>query len=86
MEGFTFATALDLNMRYWSIKLDADAQGLCTLIFSWEKHKYKRLSMGIKVMTDVSQNVVSKLTHDMEYVKTYLDDLLILLIKISMTT
>jgi hypothetical protein len=26
MEGFTFATALDVNMGYYHIKLDADAQ------------------------------------------------------------
>jgi hypothetical protein len=86
IEGFTFATDLDLNMGYCSIKLDADAQRLCTLIFSWEKYKYNRLYVEIKVMTDVFQNVMSQWTHDMEYVKTYLDDLLILLIKISMTT
>jgi hypothetical protein len=33
MEGFTFATALDLNMGYYHIKLDTDAQKLCTIIF-----------------------------------------------------
>jgi hypothetical protein len=31
------------------------------------------------LVPDVSQNVMSKLVQDMEYVKTYLDDLLILL-------
>jgi hypothetical protein len=35
MEGFTFATSLDLNMGYYHIKLDADAQRLCTIIFPW---------------------------------------------------
>jgi dihydroorotate dehydrogenase len=78
MEGFTFASALDLNMGYYHIKLDADAQKLCTIIFPWGKYKYKRLPMGIKMAPDVFQNVVSKLTQDMEYVKTYLDDLLLL--------
>jgi hypothetical protein len=28
MEGFTFASALNLNMGYYHIKLDADAQKL----------------------------------------------------------
>jgi hypothetical protein len=36
------------------------------------------LPMGIKIAPDVFQNVMSKLVQDMEYVKTYLDDLLIL--------
>jgi hypothetical protein len=49
MEGFIFASALDLNMGYYHIKLDADAQNLCTIVFPWGKYKYKRLPMGIKI-------------------------------------
>jgi dihydroorotate dehydrogenase len=70
MEGFTFATALDLNMGYYHIKLDADAQKLCTIILPCEKYKCKRLSMSIKIAPDLFQNVMSKLIEDMEYVKT----------------
>jgi hypothetical protein len=77
MEGFTFTTALDLNMCYYDIKLDADDQKLCTIIFPWGKYKYKRLPMGIKIAPDVFQNVMSELTQDVEYAITYLDDLLI---------
>jgi hypothetical protein len=36
MEGFTFASALDLNMGYYHIKLDADAQKLCTIVSPWD--------------------------------------------------
>jgi hypothetical protein len=35
MERFTFDLALDLNMSYDHIKLDADAQKLCNIVFSW---------------------------------------------------
>jgi hypothetical protein len=74
MEGFTFASALDLNMGYYHIKLDADAdnQKLCTILFPWNmgKYKYKRLLMGIKIAPDIFQNVMSKLVQDMEYVET----------------
>jgi hypothetical protein len=50
-----FASALDLNMGYYSIKLDADAQNVCTIVFPWHmgKYKYKRLPMGIKIAPDV---------------------------------
>jgi hydroxypyruvate isomerase len=43
MEGFTFASALDLNMGYYHIKLDhdTDAQKLCTIVFPWLIGKYK---------------------------------------------
>jgi hypothetical protein len=53
MEGFTFASELDLNMGYYHIKLDVDAdnQKLCTIVFPWHmgKYKYKHLPMGIKI-------------------------------------
>jgi hypothetical protein len=41
MEGFTFASALDFNMGtiYDHIKLDADAQKLCTIVLPWGKYK-----------------------------------------------
>jgi hypothetical protein len=76
IEGFTFASALDLNMGYYHIKLDSDvdAQKLCTIVFPCRKYKYKRLPMGINIVSILMffQNVMSKL-QDMEYVKTYLD-------------
>jgi dihydroorotate dehydrogenase len=78
MEGSIFASALDLNMGYYHIKLDAETQNLCTIVFLWGKYKYEHLPMGIKIAPDVFQNIMSKLVQDMEYVKTYLDDLLIL--------
>ncbi len=33
IEGFSFATALDLNMGYYNIRLDPDASKICTIIF-----------------------------------------------------
>jgi hypothetical protein len=37
LEGFTFAIALDLNMGYYTIRLDPDASRICTIIFPWGK-------------------------------------------------
>ena len=47
LEGFTFATALDLNMGYYNIRLDSDTSKICTIIFPWGKYSYQRLPMGI---------------------------------------
>jgi hypothetical protein len=33
IEGFSYATALDFNMDYYTIKLDPDASKICTIIF-----------------------------------------------------
>jgi hypothetical protein len=41
MEGFTFSSALDLNMGYYQIKRDAESQKICTIIFQCHMVKYK---------------------------------------------
>ena len=56
IEGFTYATVLDLNMGYYHIQLDPDAQKLCTIIFPWGKYKYLRMPMGIKITPDIFQH------------------------------
>jgi hypothetical protein len=33
MDGIIFSSASDLKMGYYHIKLDADAQKLCTILF-----------------------------------------------------
>jgi hypothetical protein len=38
-EGFTYCTALDLNMGFWTtIPLDKPLQCLCTIILPWGKY------------------------------------------------
>jgi hypothetical protein len=68
-------------MDYYHIKLDADAQKLCTIVFPWYMgYKYKRLPMGIKIAPDVTQMSclsLSKIWNTLRQVY-YLDDLLIL--------
>jgi hypothetical protein len=75
LEGFTFATALDLNMGYYTIRLDSDASRIFTVIFPWGKYSYKRLLMGIAGSPDIFQSKMLELMEDLEYVQ-YLDDLL----------
>jgi hypothetical protein len=38
IEGFSYATALDLNMGYKTIRLDSDASKICTIIYPWGKY------------------------------------------------
>jgi hypothetical protein len=42
LEGLAFATALDLNMGYYTIRLDPDASKICTIIFPWGKYSFKQ--------------------------------------------
>ena len=78
LKGFTYATALDLNMGYYHIRIDAKAQDMCTIIFPWGKYSYQRLPMGICGAPDIFQGCMSELMEDLMYVRAYLDDLLII--------
>jgi hypothetical protein len=78
LEGFTFATALDLNMGYYNIRLTPDASSLCTIVTPWGKYKYLRLPMGISCAPDIFQDRMNDLLGDLEFVRAYLDDLLVL--------
>jgi hypothetical protein len=76
LEGFTYATALDLNMGYYTIRLDPDSSKICTIIFPWGKYSYLRLPMGIACSPDIFQAKMSELMVALEFVRAYLDDLL----------
>ena len=72
MEGFTYATVLDLNMGYYTIRLDPDANKICTIILPWRKYSYMQLTMGIASLPDISQERMSGLMETLEYVRTYM--------------
>eukprot|EP00956_Cyclotella_meneghiniana_P023844 scaffold47065_cov41-Cyclotella_meneghiniana.AAC.1 len=76
LEGFTFATSLDLNMGYYHIRLDSDAQKICTIIFPWGKYSYLRLPMGVAGSPDIFQAKMTELMSALEFVRAYIDDLL----------
>jgi hypothetical protein len=76
IEEFSYATALDLNMGSYTIRLDPDAPKICTIIFPRGKYSYKRLPMGIAGSPDIFQGKMSELMEYLEYVRAYLDDLL----------
>jgi hypothetical protein len=59
-------------MDYYHIKLDYEAQKLCTIVFPWWKIKIQTLPHGYQdcLVPVVFQNVMFKLVQDMEYSKT----------------
>ena len=78
LEGICYATSLDLNMGYYTVWLDPDLQKLCTIITLWDKYQYLRLPMGVNMSPDIFQEKMSDLMAGLEFVHTYLDDLLII--------
>ena len=76
LEGFTYATALDLHMGYYTIRLDPDSSKICTIIFLWGKYSYLRLPMGITCSPDIFQAKMSELMVALEFIQAYIDNLL----------
>ena len=68
MKGFTFATALNLNMGYYTIRLDSDAQKICNITFPWGKDSYLRLPMGVAGSPEIFQAKMSELMDTLEFV------------------
>jgi len=78
LEGFTYAIALDLNMGYYTIRLDPAASKMCTIIFPWGKYSCKRLPTSFGGSADIFQAQMMNLMASLEYVQAYIDDLSII--------
>ena len=78
LEGFQWATSLDLNMGYYHIELTPASKRLCTIVLPWGKYEYQRLPMGLCNSPDIFQEKMGNLFQDLEYVRAYIDDLLVL--------
>jgi hypothetical protein len=78
LEGFTYATALDLNMGYYTIRLDPTASEMCTIIFPWVKYSYKRLPMGFGGSADIFHAQIMDLVASLEFIQAYMNNLLII--------
>jgi hypothetical protein len=68
LEGFTYATALDLNMGYYTIRLGPTASKMCTIIFPWGKYSYKRLPMGFGGSANIFQAQIMDLMASLKFV------------------
>ena len=72
LEGFRYATVLELNIGYYTIHLDYISQDICTIMICWGNYKYDRPPIGIMSAPDISK----KICHIMEGIESariYLD-------------
>jgi hypothetical protein len=77
LEGFTYATTLDLKMGYYTIRLDPTAAKMFTIIFPLGKYSYQRLPMGFSGSADIFQADMGNLMATLEYVRAYIDGFLV---------
>ena len=62
LQGFIYATAIDLSMGYYHIPLDEESQKLCTTTLPWGKYRYRKLPMGIASSPDIFQSVMNDIS------------------------
>ena len=56
MNGFTFATCLDLNRGYYHFVLDEESRKLCGIVLPWGRYSYARLPQGLMPSSDIFQS------------------------------
>ena len=78
LEGFQWATSLDLNMGYYHIELNPDSKKYCTIVMPFGKYEYQRIPMGLCNSPDIFQEKMSELMDGLNFVQTYIDDLLVI--------
>ena len=64
-------------MGYYHIELSPSSKKLCTIVLPWGKYEYQVLPMGLSNSPDIFQENMSNLFRDLEFVREYIDDLLI---------
>ena len=69
MDGFIYGTSLDLDMGYFTIRLDGGAQKICNLILPWDKYLYMRLPIGLSDSPNIFQEKMSSLMESLEFVR-----------------
>ena len=79
LKGFKCATVLYLNMEYYTIRISPAIQYMTTIVTEFGKFKYNFLPMGMCASGNIFQAKVDKILGDIEGVKTYIDDILVLI-------
>eukprot|EP00957_Ditylum_brightwellii_P069020 5239301-Ditylum_brightwellii.AAC.1 len=69
MEGFTYATSLDLNMGYYHIEILPVSRALRRIVLPLGKYKYLKLPMGLCNSPNIFQEEMSKIFANIEEVR-----------------
>ena len=78
LEGLQYATTLDQNMGYYTIRLSPASQDMTTKVTEFSIFRYNRLPMGICDSGDIFQTKLDELLGDIKGVKKYIDGITVL--------
>ena len=79
LEGFKYATSLDLNMGYYHLELSPESKELCTIVLPFGKFEYQKIPMGLCNSPDIFQEKMDELFDGLSFVRAYIDNLLCLM-------
>jgi hypothetical protein len=77
VQGFTYATCLDLNRGYYHFELDEASKQLCGIVLPWGRYVYNRLPQGCMPSSDIFQGHMSRIFYDFEDVIVYIDNIIL---------
>ena len=72
IEGFQYATALDINMGYYIINISTHNKEMTTIVTEFARFRYNRLPMGMYDSGDIFQAKVDELIIHNKGIKTYI--------------
>ena len=78
LEGFQYTPELDRNMGFYTIRFFPASQDMTKIVTKFGKFRYNRLPMGMCASRDIFQAKVDELLGDIEGVRTYTNDILVL--------
>ena len=78
LEGFQYATTLDLKMGYYTINILSTTQELLMIVTEFGKFRYIYIPMGMCALGDIFQATVDNPISDIKGSKTYIDNILLL--------
>ena len=78
LNGFQYATLIDLNIEYYNIQLSENTINLYTIFLPWGNYCYKRIPMEIVNYRDIFQKKMNYLFHGFELICDYIYELFIL--------
>ena len=78
LEVFQYAAELDLNIGYYTIRIYPASQDMTMIVTEFGEFKYNRLPIGMWASGDIFQSKVDELLGDIEGVKMYINDIIVL--------
>ena len=77
MNGFKYATCLDLNCGYYHFKIHPESQKLCGIILPWGNYAYAQLPQGFMPASDIFQAKMSDIFMNFHDVIVYINNVIL---------